>query len=290
MKCMVLLVLLMALLAPASTALAASQDAPEESSPSLRVQRNTALLQPPLEPSVERQPPEASYVEGAILQPVRSAVVSSEVSGLLEKFHAEEGDRVSKGQVIAEISRRRFAANADRARTRVKSLEMAVKTAKRNCELKRKILSEGAGTEQELLNADAALEAREAELAEARYQLRLALIDLDGCTIKAPFDGFIEQRFKSCFETVEKSEKLFEIVDASSVYAVANAPASMPEFFDKGRRVLFTDASGNTFAGVVHKHGMKIDPKSNTRKVFVLIPNDGSVLQIGVSGQLRLAK
>ncbi len=89
---------------------------------------------------------------------------------------------------------------------------------------------------------------------------------------------------------MEKSEKLFEIVDASSVYAVANAPASMPEFFDKGRRVLFVDSSGNAFAGAVQKHGMKIDPKSNTRKVYVLIPNDESRLQIGLSGQLRLAK
>ncbi len=290
MKYLVLFAIFVAILAIPSALFAAPQDATEKSAPSLLSHSNAPGAPNTSEPSAEPRPATELYVDGAILYPVRSAIVSSEVSGVLEKFHAEEGDRVSKGQVIAEISRRRFVVNVERALMRVKSLELAVKTAQKNCDLKRKILSEGAGTEQELLNADAALEAREAELAEARHLLKLAHIDLDGCKIKAPFDGFIEQIFKSCFETVEKSEKLFEIVDASSVYAVANAPADKRELFDKGRRLLFVDPSGNTFAGVVHKHGMKIDPKSNTRKVYVLIPNDKSLLQIGLSGQLRLAK
>ena len=231
-----------------------------------------------------------SWVDGAVLHPIRSAIISAEISGVLEKFHVSEGEKVSAGQIVVEISPRRYLVNTSRARTRVKSLEAAVKTAKKNYEAKRKILAEGAGTEQEVLNADAALEAREAELAEARHLLKLALIDLDSCKIKAPFAGFIEQRFKSCFEAVDKSDKLFEIVDASSVYAVANVPATLLHFFEHGRRCLFTNASGKTFLGSVEKCGVKIDPKSNTRKVFVLIPNDEASLHIGMTGQLRLAQ
>ncbi len=231
-----------------------------------------------------------AFVEGAVLHPIRSAVISAEISGVLEKFHVSEGDKVAAGQVVAEISPRRYLVNANRARMRVKSLETAVKTAQKNCDAKRKIFAEGAGTEQEVINADAALEARQAELSEARQLLKLAQIDLDSCKIKAPFDGFIEQRFKSCFEAVEKSDKLFEIVDISSVYAVANVPAEIQNFFQYGRRCVFVTTSGKTFTGSVQKWGVKIDPKSSTRKIFVLIPNDTADLQIGMTGQLRLAQ
>lgn len=263
----------------------------EQDPAGLIVHGNTArLMTTAAEPSSDRHSKPQSCVDGAVLQPIRSATISAEISGVLDKFHAAEGDRVTAGQVVAEISPRRYVVNATRARMRVKSLETAVKTARKNCEAKGKILAEGAGTEQEVLNADAALEGREAELSEARQLLKLALIDLDACKIKAPFDGFIEQRFKSCFEAVEKSDKLFEIVDASSVYAVANVPAAIQHFFEQERRCLFVIASGKTFIGSVQKCGVKIDPKSNTRKVFVLIPNDEAALQIGMTGELRLAK
>jgi RND family efflux transporter MFP subunit len=232
----------------------------------------------------------SNRVEGAIIHAYQSTTISAEVSGILERFNVEEGDRVSEGQVIAEISARRYQVIAERAKGRVKALESAAKTAKKSCLLKRQMLSGGASTEQEVLNAEAALEAREGELVEAKHLLKLAQIDLDSCKIRAPFHGFVDQKFKNQFEAVDKSEKLFDLVDASQVFAVAHVPDDLLAFLEKGRKLYFVDNSGLEFQGTVKKLGVKIDPKSRTRKVFVLIPNDESRLRVGLSGSLKLAE
>ncbi|MDQ1240590.1 MAG: rane fusion protein multidrug efflux system [Thermodesulfobacteriota bacterium] len=232
----------------------------------------------------------SNRVEGAIIHAYQSTTISAEVSGILERFNVEEGDRVSEGQVIAEISARRYQVIAERAKGRVKALESAVKTAKKSCQLKRQMLSGGASTEQEVLNAEAALEAREGEFVEAKHLLKLAQMDLESCKIRAPFHGFVDQKFKNQFEAVEKSEKLFDLIDASQVFAVAHVPDDLPAFLEKGRKLYFVDNSGLEFRGTVRKLGVKIDPKSRTRKVFVLIPNDESQLRVGLSGSLKFAE
>jgi len=232
----------------------------------------------------------AKKVDGAILHAYQSTTISAEVSGILEKFNVEEGDRVSEGQVVAEISSRRYQVIAERARARVKALESAVKTAKKHCQLKKQMLSGGASTEQELLNAEAALEARDGELVEARHLLKLAQIDLDACKIRSPFHGLVDHKHKNQFEAVEKSEKLFDLVDVSQVYAVAHVPDEILAVLEKGRRLSFVDHQGSEFGGVVGKLGVKIDPRSGTRKVFVLIPNNEAQLRVGMSGSLKIAE
>ncbi|MDQ1238619.1 MAG: rane fusion protein multidrug efflux system, partial [Thermodesulfobacteriota bacterium] len=114
--------------------------------------------------------------------------------------------------------------------------------------------------------------------------------DLDSCKIRAPCHGCVDQKIKNQFEAVEKSEKLFDLIDSSQLFAVAHVPDNLLAFLEKGRKLSFVDNSGLEFRGTVRKLGAKIDPKSRTRKVFVLIPNDESRLRVGLSGSLKLAE
>ena len=44
------------------------------------------------------------------------------------------------------------------------------------------------------------------------------------------------------------------------------------------------------FTGVVDKVGKLIDPKSRTKRVYLLIDNKDSLLEIGMTGSLKLVK
>ncbi|MEI8181847.1 MAG: efflux RND transporter periplasmic adaptor subunit [Desulfomonile sp.] len=242
---------------------------------------------PDVHDSVMRTPlPTSKIVEGAILHPYRSATVATEVSGVIEKFCYEEGDLVPEGHIVVEMSKNRFAANAERAQNRIKSLEIALKSLKRAAKMKQRVLAKGATTQQDFLTAEASVEVKEAELLEAKQLLGLAQMDLKACGVRAPFTGHIDQRHKHVHEAVERLEKLFDIVDVTQLYAVAHVPESALPLFEKGRRAVFVHSSRGEFEGVVSKLGKRIDPKSKTRKVYVLIPNSQAALEMGMSGSL----
>jgi RND family efflux transporter MFP subunit len=228
-----------------------------------------------------------TVVDAAIIQPYRAATIGTEVAGIIEAFNFEEGDLVKEGQVIAEISKKRYTANMERARDRVKSIELNLKRAKRESQIKDQLLAKGATTTQEALRAKAQVEIAESEIQEARQALKLAQLDLKSCEVRAPFTGYINVRHKHEHEPVERLQPLFELVDSQKVYAVANVPEAALGLFAKGRQAFFSDRSGKRYRGSVSKATKMIDPKSKTRKVFVLIANDKNELELGTSGALQ---
>jgi RND family efflux transporter MFP subunit len=231
-----------------------------------------------------------AVVDAAIIQPYRAATIGTEVSGIIEAFNFEEGDLVKEGQVVAEISKKRYTANMEKAKDRVKSLDLALKRAKREAQVKEQLLAKGATTTQETLRAKAQVEISETEIQEARQVLKLAQLDLKSCEVKAPFTGYINVRHKHEHESIERLQPLFELVDSEKVYAVANVPEGALGLFAKGRPAFFSARSGKRYKGSVSKATKAIDPKSRTRKVYVLIANDKSELELGTSGALEAAK
>ncbi len=225
-------------------------------------------------------------VDHAIINPYRRAVVGTEVAGIIGAFRYDEGDLVKKGQVVVEISKRRYQAAAGKARTRLKSLARALARATAEADLKEKLLNRGAATQQEFMHANADREAVESEMEEVKQALGLALMDVKACTVRAPFTGYINERFKQAYEPVERLQKLFEIVDTARVYAVANVPEASLAHFPRRGHAVFVHTSGKRFKGVIAKLGKSIDPKSKTKKISVLIDNRRGELEMGMSGSL----
>ncbi len=171
-------------------------------------------------------------VDAAIIQPYRSATIGTEVAGIIEAFNFEEGDLVKQGQVVAEISKKRYTANMEKSRDRVKSLDLALKRARREVQVKEQLLAKGATTTQELLKAKAQAEITESEIDEARQILKLTQLDLKSCEVRAPFTGYINVRHRHEHEPVERLQPLFDLVDSEKVYAVANVPETTLGLFD----------------------------------------------------------
>lgn len=277
-------ILLLALLATAIPGLGVSQAT--ETSP-VRV---LSKVVPHTPPQLGLKTPDAgptAVVDAAIIQPYRSATIGTEVAGVIEAFNFEEGDFVKQGQVIAEISKKRYTANMERARDRVKSLDLALKRARREAQVKDQLLAKGATTTQEALKARAQVEITESEIQEAKQALKLAQLDLTSCEVKAPFAGYINVRHRHEHEPVERLQPLFELVASEKVYAVANVPEGALALFAKGRPAFFSSRSGHKYRGAVSKATKAIDPKSKTRKVYVLIANDKNELELGMSGALE---
>jgi RND family efflux transporter MFP subunit len=228
----------------------------------------------------------------AVIAPWRSAELSADVRGIIESFDLKEGDFLEKDRVVVVISPRRYALALQRAANAVKASEADLKRTRQDVLLKEQLLSDKAATTGDVLKAKAEEEVARFRLEEAQIALELARIELDSCKVKAPFGGYMALRFKEPFESVDYLQKLFVIVDTSKVYAIASAPeAYLPELA-KGARVAFIPSTGKErrFIGTVERVAKLFDPKSGSRKVYVIIDNPDGHLEIGMTGSLELAK
>ena len=232
----------------------------------------------------------ADGVETAVVHPFRSANVSSEIFGQIEEIRFEEGDPVQEGDVVVKIRPDRYETALKKTTEKMKGVQLAVALAEEELKLKEEVLSFDAVSRQEVLKTRQEVEVKRQQLREVQEELKLGGMDLDACSVKAPFTGFVAVRYKQPYESVERVEKLFAIVDTTKVYAVANVPEALLPVFRKGAAVNFIHASGQKYSGTADRLGKLIDPKSRTTKVYVLIDNPKGELEVGATGSIEIAK
>lgn len=233
---------------------------------------------------------EGQAVEATIINPYRTANIGTEVSGIIERFDSEEGELVRAGQLVCEISKARYTLLAQKAAEEVKGLEMAVSRAGKSHKIMLDLFAQDASTKQDVLKAQTEFEMAKTALEKAVKERDLAELNLESCQVTAPYKGYIAVKYKQIFEPVERMEKIFAIVDTTKVYAVANMPESALASVKRGMSASFIDAHGIKHMGVVEKMGAMIDPKSRTKRVWVLIDNARSQLIVGMVGTLQIEK
>ncbi len=239
---------------------------------------------PPLEAS-ERQP-----VEATIINPYRTANIGTEVSGMIDGFAFQEGDLVQEGQVVCEVSKARYVLLAEKAADETKGLRLAVKRTEATLKIQREMFAQDASTRQDVLKAETEYEMSKIALEKAVKEQEFAELNLESCQVKAPFKGYIAVKYKQDFEPVDRMEKIFAIVDTEKVYAVANMPEDELQFVRKGDTASFVESQGIKYRGTFERMGALIDPKSRTKRVWVLIDNANGLLTAGMVGALQIER
>ncbi len=226
-------------------------------------------------------------IEIVVITPYRTANVAPQVGGVILRFNFDEGDYVQAGQTVCEIDSTKYLMNLDRAKERVNELRVAFKRAKEEAQIKQELFDLDITTRLEVAKTDAEFEMAKFRLGAAEKELELAQFDFDACKVKAPFSGYMSARQKQPDESVDKLQPLFTVVDSSKVYAVPHVPVSVLSKLEKGAEAYFVYGAGNRVKGVVDRVGKLIDPKSKTKRVYLLIDNSAGNLEVGMTGALQ---
>ena len=236
----------------------------------------------PEEPTVAR--PEAV---NAVIYPVQSATVGTEVRGVIDFLKYKEGEAVRQGEVVAEISRARYEAIVGEFKSNYDAVIRSLDRAKEEQAIQEELYEKRATTYDDLLKARSQVKILEARKEEANYKLKQAEINLKACIIKAPFSGSISVLYHEPHETVDNLEKLFGVVDTQQVYARVNWPETRLSELAVGKKAAFV-YEGKEYQGAIDKISSLIDPASKTKRVHILIDNPQGRLQIGMSGAVNL--
>jgi HlyD family secretion protein len=171
------------------------------------------------------------------------------VSGVLVELHADVGDRVPKGTVLARLDDREQAARVGRAKAATEQAEANFQRATASAqkaqanfanaktinERRQKLVqsattsvesAETAKTTQDAAFADVNLAASDiavarAAIGDAKAQLQQESATLDFHTLAAPYDAMVTARQKELGSALAAGEPVFTLIDPNSVWVLA---------------------------------------------------------------------
>jgi len=190
----------------------------------------------------------------------RQVTIHAESVGRIMGLGIEEGDKVEKGQLLAQI---RFDAQTNalvRANTSLSKAQADFERAERL--FNEKVL--GFEAYQQSLNA----------LEIARLDLRDRSREMRNTKVTAPFGGTITQRMVTAGAFVNNGAQLFTIVDFTTLVARVFVPEKELDRIRVGQsaEVVGKAAKGRKGSGTLQRIAPTIDATSGTVKVTVALP------------------
>jgi RND family efflux transporter MFP subunit len=214
------------------------------------------------------------------LTPERAATIRAEITASVRQVHVEEGQRVTRGQLLATLDESAIAERFRSARSRVNSAENSAAVARREAERARRLLQGGAVAERDVELAERALASADAELEDARAGLAAAEREWQRTRLRAPFSGIISMRNVSIGDVVQSGNELFEVVDPGSMRLEAGVPVSALGALEVGSSVQFevSGYDGQEFTGRIARINPAVDPGTRQVRIVVKIPNAGTLV------------
>ena len=210
----------------------------------------------------------------AQLKARQSTLISSEISARISQLKLHDGERFTAGQVLVGFHC---------------TLEDA-QLSKSQATLGKKIKIHEVNQQLETRKSIGALElaVSKAEAEEAKADVRIAQAMLDRCVIHAPFSGKVAEVIARPYQSVRPGDPLLEILDDKDLEIEFMAPSrSMPSLVvGKPFRVTL-DEVAKTYRAEITRVGGKVDPVSQTIKVYGRIIDKADELLPGMSGAIE---
>lgn len=205
-----------------------------------------------------REPISQLYSTSATLRAKKRATVIARTRGVIRELRAEEGMRVSAGQILAVLEDDEQRIAAERART-------AAEVAASEFERQAGLLDQGLVSEDvyERLRRDAV---------DARHAAELAELELSRTRIRAPFSGVVLTRHLDVGATVSDGTAVYDLADVDPLEADVNIPERHVTRLRPGQSVRLTaDASGGSVDARIERIAPSVDPTTGTVKVTVAV-------------------
>jgi RND family efflux transporter MFP subunit len=263
------------------------------------------------------------------LQADETVSVSSEVAGRLDSVRCDFGQFVRKGDILAELDKREFQLQHDRARAAlaqalarigldpsqeqvtpeltpdIRQTRAQMEDARFKYDSAARLVKSGDVSQERFIEVEKALHAREAAYQAARDGLRMQLASvqglraevklaqkrLDDATVRAPFDGSISARLVSPGQYLRENTPIATLVKADPLRLRADIPESAASGARIGATLAFTTdaAPGATFQARITRLNPTLDARSRSLTAEARLTGHDPRLRPGIFVQVQLA-
>tara|TARA_B100001093_G_scaffold153067_1_gene145869 strand:+ start:12970 stop:14130 length:1161 start_codon:yes stop_codon:yes gene_type:complete len=199
-----------------------------------------------------------------------------EYSGILNRIYVKNGDKVSKGQKIAQI-------DDGGLKEQLSQLEITLELSKTTYERQERLWSQEIGSEIQYLNSKALFEAQKKGVEQLKKQLSKT-------TVRAPFSGTIDNIFAKEGEVVYPgSSNLMLLLNLKEMYIECNVPENYINSIVKGKEALielpFNKELINSY---VRQSGNFINSNNRTFKIEIEIPENNFNIKPNLNTKIKV--
>jgi RND family efflux transporter MFP subunit len=164
------------------------------------------------------------YAADAVIEAVRQATVSAQISGTVTQFLVDAGDRVKRGQLLVRIDTRETDAQVATQRANVAQADAALVQARLNFDRTQSLVKQNFFSQSALDKADADLKSARAALDAARAGSTQAATSRSFAEVRSPIDGVVTRRLMELGELAAPGKPILDVHDPAALRAVGSVP------------------------------------------------------------------
>lgn len=206
----------------------------------------------------------------------KNLVLFPEYSGLLTRVHVKEGQKVSKGQLLASIDDGGLS-------QQLSQMQIQADLAKTTFERQERLWNQKIGSEIQYLQAKSNYEAQERAVSQMRQQIAKT-------SVRAPFSGTIDDVITEQGSMVMPGQsQLFRIVNLDEMYVETDVPERYISNVTKDKMVeVEFPILGKSMEAKVRQAGDFINPANRTFRVEIGIDNKDRSIKPNLTAKLKI--
>ena len=218
-----------------------------------------------------------SYIEAqANLKTRKNVLILPEFQGTLEQIFVSEGQKVKKGQLLAEI-------NDSGLKEQVDQLIIQANFAKENFERTERLWNNNIGSEIQYLKSKTDFESSQKMVEQMKDRLSKT-------KIYAPFEGEIDEIISNQGSNlIPGVSQILRLVNLDKIYAEASVSEKYIAYIDKGTNAIVqVPLLGREIVSEIIQTGNFINPSNRTFRVEVPIENIDNKIKQNLDAKIKI--
>ena len=218
-----------------------------------------------------------SYIEAqANLKTRKNVLILPEFQGTLEQIFVSEGQKVKKGQLLAEI-------NDSGLKEQVDQLIIQANFAKENFERTERLWNNNIGSEIQYLKSKTDFESSQKMVEQMKDRLSKT-------KIYAPFEGEIDEIISNQGSNlIPGVSQILRLVNLDKIYAEASVSEKYIAYIDKGTNAIVqVPLLGKEIVSEIIQTGNFINPSNRTFRVEVPIENIDNKIKQNLDAKIKI--
>ncbi len=211
------------------------------------------------------------------VQTKQNVLIYPEMAGLLEKVHVKEGQKVTKGQVLATI-------DDGGMQQQLAQAEASAELAKTTYERQKRLWDQKIGSEIQYLQTKTNYLSSKNVVDQMKKQL-------GKFEITAPFNGVIDDVIKDQGTIVAPGQgaEVFRIVNLDNMYIETDVPETYIQNVTKGKKVVVNfPILGTSVDSKIRQAGNFINPANRTFSVEIAVPKNSKNVKPNLTAKLKI--
>ena len=206
----------------------------------------------------------------------QNVLLYPEYNGTLKKVYVEEGQKVKKGKLLAQIDDAGL-------KNQLEQLQIQARLSKTTYERTQRLWNQNIGSEMNLLQAKATYESQLKTVAQLKKQLQRT-------QILAPFSGTIDEIVANTGANLLPGQTpVMRIVNLKKMYTEASVPERYLEQVKKGTSTTVKiPMLDREYATTIRQTGNFINPNNRSFRVETLLPNPDEMIKPNLSCKLKI--